>query len=126
MAETIEQFVDSIMPTGDFAPFAFHSEEADAITAHFEDVQDYSKRLNTHVTLFLAADDNRIVGCRIKNVAAIIEDLPNFIEANHNDCKLTVLFALVRSPNDGKYEREAVNKLGRMAKETGLKLQPCE
>ena len=123
--ESIDDILDEVMPLGDFEPFAYHSSEADAINAHFEDVQDYSKRLNVYVTLFLAEDDDRIVGCRIKNVADIVENLPNTIEANHGGWILTVLFAHVWNSSTDEHEKQVVFELAQRVTQEDLTLQPC-
>jgi hypothetical protein len=105
-----------------FTPYVEFSEDADALNVYFRPDPDYSKRLTDHVTLYLSLETNRIVGCRIKGVAQILEDLPNYIDINHDGVKLSLIFWSFRGGAENEDVRNAFNEL---AKEAGdLVLSP--
>jgi hypothetical protein len=104
-------------------PYIYHSKEADALTVYFEGDADYSKRLNDHITLYLSIDTDEIVGCRIKGVKGIIEDLPNFIRVNHGSVELSLLFWAFRGGADQE-ESEKINDLARLGTERKMTLDP--
>src|SRR5271154_1587469 len=75
-----------------FQPYITISQEADALTAYFKPDADYSQRLTDHVTLYRSLASNEIVGCRIKGIKGILEDLPNFLRVDHQDARLSMVF----------------------------------
>ncbi len=90
-AELITSLQDNL-PAEKFKPYCYISEASDTLTAYFSDAADYSKRLNDHVTLYLSLDTDDIVGCRIKGIGGLLEDLPNYVEILHGEVRLSVLF----------------------------------
>lgn len=107
-----------------FVPYCFLSKEADALTFYFEGDADYSKRLNDHITLFLSLESNEIVGCRIKGVQELLEDLPNYLHVNHGSIQLTVLFLAFRGGADKEVSRQ-INELAKAAAERKMVLESC-
>jgi hypothetical protein len=103
-----------------FTPYLDYSEQADALNFYFRPEADYSKRLTDHITLFLSIDKNEIVGCRIKGVKAILEDLPNYFHLSHEGVDLSVLFWSFRGGAKDQEVRSTVNQLARAA--SGMKL----
>ena len=75
-----------------FQPYVTISHEADALTAYFKPDADYSQRLTDHVTLYRSLGSNEIVGCRIKGIKGILEDLPNFLRVDHQGATLSMVF----------------------------------
>jgi hypothetical protein len=110
-------------PANRFVPYCHLSDESDALTVYFEGDADYSERLNDHVTLYRSLETNELVGCRIKGVRGILQDLPNYIHVNHGPIKLEVLFFAFRGTAD-KAHSEAINSLARAASEKNLILEP--
>ena len=100
-------------PAETFKPYCYISEEADALTVYFSDAADYSKRLNDHVTLYLSLTTGDIVGCRIKGISGLLEDLPNYIEINHGKVKLSLIFFAFR----GCAEQESQRTINQLAGE---------
>jgi len=94
-----------------FAPYVEVSKEADALTVYFKGDADYSQRLTDHVTLYLSIDTNEIVGCRIKGIMGLLEDLPNYIEVAHDDVKLRLIFWSLRGSAADEETRRAFNRL---------------
>jgi hypothetical protein len=105
-----------------FAPYCQRHPESDAITFYFRPDADYSTRLNDHVTLYRSLESNELVGCRIKGVDGIIEDLPNYIKVNHDGIDLSILFLPFRGNADAN-ERATLNSLAHAARD--IRLDKC-
>lgn len=121
-AQRLKQFIADNPPAAEFQPYYYFSKEADSITFYFRDEADYSKRLSDHVTLMLSCESNEIVGCRIKGVSGIIEDLPNYIAARHENVALSIVFLPFRSELASETDRELLNQVAREARK--LPLEP--
>jgi hypothetical protein len=104
----------------EFTPYVDYGKEADALNVYFRPDADYSKRLTDHITLFLSLETYEIVGCRIKGVAGILEDLPNYIDIDHGGVKLSILFWSFRGGIEDERIRQAFNELARQAGELTL------
>lgn len=121
-ANELASVLQEMKPSANFSPYVEFSEEADALNVYFRPDPDYSKRLTDHVTLFLSLENHRIVGCRIKGVAQILEDLPNYIDIDHGGVKLSVIFWSFRG---GAVDETVRSALSELAKEAGdLVLSP--
>lgn len=83
MAADLRDFLTTQIGSVEFRPYLAISHEADTLTAYFKPDADYSKRLTDHVTLYRSLDSHEIVGCRIKGISGILEDLPNFLHIDH-------------------------------------------
>jgi hypothetical protein len=118
----LARFLRENPPAKKFVPYCYLSEQADELTVYFEGDADYSKRLNDHITVYLSLETDEIVGCRIKGVSGILEDLPNFIRVNHRDVELSIIFLAFRGGAD-KEVCEAVKGLARVAGERKMVLQ---
>ena len=106
-----------------FQPYVEFSKDADALNVYFKPDADYSKRLTDHVTLFLSLDDdNDIVGCRIKGVSDILEDLPNYLHVNHGTVELSILFLSFRGGVHQKHVRQAFNELAKKSLDSSIKV----
>ena len=114
-------FLKENPPARKFVPYCYLNKEADALTAYFEGDPDYSKRLNDHVTLYLSLETDEIVGCRIKGIAGILEDLPNYIEVHHGTVQLSVIFWAFRG--GAKKDSSKMNDLARAASDHKMVLQ---
>lgn len=66
---------EGIEQPGEFKPRPYYCQEADALFFYARDVQSYAKRLNPFVTLFLACDDDSLVGVKLKSVKRILSCL---------------------------------------------------
>jgi len=120
--QDLRQFLKENQPAKKFVPYCYISEEADTLTVYLEGDADYSKRLNDHVTLYLSLETNEIVGCRIKGIAGIIQDLPNYIRAKHGNVELSLIFLAFRGGAEDEL-RNAMNDLAREAAEKNIALQ---
>lgn len=111
-------------PANQFVPYCYISKEADALTAYFEGDPDYSERLSEHVTLYRSLETNELVGCRIKGIAGILEDLPNYIHVDRAGIKLSALFLPFRGSAIDDESRQALNGLAKTAGEIGMFIEP--
>lgn len=116
------KFLRDNPPANQFVPYCHLNEDSDALTVYFEGDADYSERLNDHVTLYRSVETKELVGCRIKGIRAILEDLPNYIHINHGGIKLQMLFFAFRGTAH-KEHSEAINCLARAASEKNLILE---
>ena len=111
MAADLKQMLEDEVGNGEFRPYCITSAEADALTAYFKGDADYSQRLTDHVTLFRSLDTNEIVGCRIKGISGILEDLPNFLHVDDHGTKLSMIFWSFRGGVDDDQLRNAFKQL---------------
>ncbi len=117
---SMQEILDPAYAAAEFQPYVECCEEADAINVYFKNVPDFSKRLTDHVTLFLSLEDeNEVVGCRIKGISGILEDMPNYIHVTE-PINLSVIFFAFRGGVDDEM-RETFNELAQQSKD--LKLQ---
>ncbi len=98
-----------------FQPYSVISSEADALTVYFKPDADYSQRLNDHITLYRSLVSNELVGCRIKGIKAILDDLPNFLHVDHQGTNLSMVFWSFR----GGLDDEARNTFRELAEAAG-------
>ena len=105
----------------DFVPYCCLNEQSDALTVYFEKDADYSERLSDHVTLYRSLETNKVVGCRVKGIAGILEDLPNYITVNHDGIRLSLIFLAFRGGVDEALG-ETINELARAASDKNLVL----
>lgn len=110
------EFVKQHKPTGDFKPYAYYGAEEDALTFYFRGDPDYAKRLNSRVTVFLSIDSNELVGCQIKSVRNVLEDIDWFdVSISHKGAKLKMLFvAYLGTLSDDPEARKVFRELGRI------------
>lgn len=108
----------------EFAPYCFLDKQSDTLTAYFEGDADYSRRLSAHLTLYLSLATDEIVGCRVKGISGIIEDLPNFIRTNHRGVELSIVFFAFTGGAEEE-SRKALKDLARVANERDMVLEPC-
>lgn len=103
-----------------FTPYADLDEAADALTVYFANEPDYAKRLNDHITIYLSLDTDDIVGCRVKGIRDIVNDLPNYIDVNTNGIGLSIVFLACRTSSPE--ENETINRLAVRSKDKGMVL----
>ena len=120
----VKQFLQANPPAETFSPYCHISKEADTLTVYFKEDGDYSKRLSDHVTLYLSLEDNEIVGCRIKGISGILEDLPNYIRVSHGKIELGLVFLAFRGGADDDISK-AMNDLACVASEGNMILESC-
>lgn len=118
------QFLRDTPPAKKFVPYCYLNKEADTLTVYFEGDADYSKRLCDHVTVYISLETGEVVGCRIKGISGLLEDLPNYIQVQHGKVALSVIFlAFWGGARDGEAS-ETMNELARGASKHKMVLEP--
>jgi hypothetical protein len=117
----LTSFIDSYQPKSEFEPSCYLCEESDTLTFYFRNDPDYAKRLGKHVTLYLSLEKDELVGCQIKGIRAVLENLPNFIEIRHGRVKLRLIFMAFMAEVDDAY-RPLYSELGKYAEDRELDL----
>jgi hypothetical protein len=118
----LSEFLAENPPAEQFTPYSLLNENSDALTVFLKPDAEYSKRLNDHVTLLLSLDDDSIVGCRIKGIQNILDDLPNYVKINHSGVEVSILFLPFLGSADPA-ARTSLNTLARETSEKNLRLQ---
>jgi hypothetical protein len=116
--ERIKELLASNPVAIGFTPYHELNLDADALTIYFKPDADYSKRLNDHITLYLSIESQQIVGCRIKGIKGILDDLPNYIEVRQP--KLSLVFLPFRGAAVDERERNAINELAQATRNMPL------
>lgn len=114
------QFLRENPPAKQFTPYCHLNKKSDSLTVYFEGDADYSERLNDHVTLYRSLETKEVVGCRIKGIDEILEDLPNYLQVNHDGVQLSIIFLAFRG---GAKDSEIINNLAKAATEKNMVLQ---
>ena len=114
-ADLIE-FIEKNRPSGPFKPYAYYGAEEDALIFYFRGDPDYARRLNRRVTVFLSLEGNELIGCQIKGVRSVLEDIPWFdVEITHKGARLKMLFlAYLGTLADDPEARRVYRELGRL------------
>jgi hypothetical protein len=120
---SLKEFLRDNPPAKQFVPYVHLSRESDSLTAYFEGDADYSERLNDHVTVYRSLETNEVIGCRIKGISDLIDDLPNYLHINHGGAQLSVVFLAFRGGQPDDKGRQAMNDLARAAQEKNMVLQ---
>lgn len=122
MATDVVEFLEQQNWDMPFQPYVEMSPEADALTFYFKPDADYSERLTDHVTLYRSLESKEPVGCRIKGISGIIEDLPNFVHVDCQGIRLSLVFLAFR----GGLDDEARDVFKQLAEAAGDRtLQPA-
>lgn len=126
-AELIEH-IKSHPPVGQFKPCAYYGPEEDALIVYFRNDPDYAKRINSRVTVYLAMDNDELVGCQIKGVGRALRELGELdVTIRHGRMKLTVLLlAFLDGMLEQPATRDVYRQVYRRATETGVELEVPE
>jgi hypothetical protein len=118
------QFLRENPPANKFVPYCYLSKQADTLTVYFEGDADYSKRLCDHVTVYISLETDEVVGCRIKGISGLLEDLPNYVQIKHGKVALSVIFLAFWGGARDNEASESMNALARIASEHEMVLEP--
>jgi hypothetical protein len=118
-SEALIEYVRTHSAAGEFKPCAFYGDEEDALVFYFRNDPDYAKRINRRVTLYLSMETNELVGCQIKEVRSVLEDIGAFdIKIKHGKVKLSlILLPFLGTVLDDPNARQLYRELGRAASE---------
>ena len=117
------QFLKENPPAKKFVPYCYMSRQADTLTVYFEGDADFSKRLCDHLTVYISLDTGDVVGCRIKGISGLLEDLPNYIQVKHGKVALSVIFLAFWAGAKDDEASKAMNDLARGASEHEMVLE---
>lgn len=122
----LTRYVEEHPPSGPFSPFSSYDAEEDTLTFYFRNDPDYSKRVDDILTVHLALDSNDLVGCEIKGVRRILEDIGSFrLMVGDRRVKLVFVFLALVGAGDDR-TRDLYRKLGEAAAETDAELEVPE
>lgn len=107
-------------PSSPFAPFYDLNKASDTLTICFDAYGDYSERIGDQLTLYRSLKTNAVVGCRIKGISLLLDDLPNYVQINQGCVDLSIVLLAIRGSAANKAERETINSLARAASERNL------
>ncbi|MFQ5730702.1 MAG: hypothetical protein ACE5KM_01985 [Planctomycetaceae bacterium] len=95
------------------------------MTFYFSNEPDHGKRLNSRVTIYMSDETGELVGCRVKGVRAVLEDIGSFdVSISHGKVKLSMLFVAFHAVfSDDDDSRLAYRKIGQAASKCDLELE---
>lgn len=124
-AADLMEIINQHRREGPFRPYAYYGAEEDSLTVYFQGDADYAKRLNSRVTVFLSLDDDELVGCQIKSVRHVLEDIGWFdVSIKHGKVRVDMLFLACYGQFAGEPEtRELYRRLGEQASRSRLEVE---
>jgi hypothetical protein len=122
----ISELLKSFRPSNAaFSPCAYYGDEEDALIFYFRPGRDYARRLNSVVTLYISLDDDELIGCQIKGIRSVVEDLGSFnIEVSHGRVSLSVLIMAYAATMIGDADaRIAYRQIAQAASDAKLEVE---
>jgi hypothetical protein len=108
---------------GKFEPYAYYGCEEDALTFYFNPAADYARRINSRVTVFLSLETNELVGCQIKSVRHVLEDIGWFdVAIKTGKVRLDLLFVACHADFDDPDARSIYRQIGQHVKDAGIEV----
>ena len=95
--ETVDliEFMANVRPAqaSQFKPCFYYGADEDALMFYFRSAPDYARRLNSRVTAYFSIDGDELVGCQIKGVRHVLNEIGTHdIEIRDNKTKLKLIF----------------------------------
>lgn len=117
LTEYFDFLKEGLAQTGPFVAKPFYRPESDTLYFYGRDVPSYARRLNPLLTVFLANDDESLVGFKIEDVQRIVARMERLgmdkfvIDERRSGIQLTILLelALIAPPIDGQLEIERLD-----------------
>jgi hypothetical protein len=108
LTEYFDFLKEGLAQSGPFVPKPFYRPESDTLYFYGHDVPSYARRLNSLLTVFLANNDDSVIGFKIKGVQRILTRMERlgkekFVMHDHRErIRLTIFleFALVAPPDE--------------------------
>jgi hypothetical protein len=112
LTEFFDFLKDGLAETGPFVAKPFYRPESDTLFFYGRDLPSYARRLNPMLTVFLATDDDSLVGFKIKGVQRILMRMDRLgmdkfvIDHRRDGILLTIFleFALIAPPDEPEFE----------------------
>ena len=119
------EWVSEPRQEGPFEPYAYYGAEEDALTIYFKEDADYARRINTRVTVFLSLDSDELVGCQIKSIQHVLEDIGWFdVSIKHGRVQVAMLFLACHGEfADEPEAREVYRAIGKEVSRAGLEVR---
>lgn len=116
VSEYFDFLKEGLAQTGPFVAKPFYRPESDTLYFYGRDVPSYARRLNPLLTVFLANDDESLVGFKIEDVQRIVAQMERLgmekfvIDERPNGIQLRILLelALIAPPGDDQPEMERI------------------
>ncbi len=120
----LTELVEQHRKEGPFKPYAYYGSEEDALTTYWRGDADYARRLNSRVTVFLSLESDELVGCQIKSVRHVLEDIGWFdVSLKHGRVRVAMLFLACRGEFAGEPEsRKIYRRIGEEVSRTQLEV----
>lgn len=118
MAEETTRLTDflSSVPEfeGEFNPYAYYGQEEDVLKIYFKPDADYAKRLNSRVTAYYSLEDNSLVGCAVKSVRSVLDELKWFdVEITDDKTRLKMVFFAQLGSLEKEEQRQTFREIGK-------------
>lgn len=107
----------------EFRPSAHYDADSDTMTLYFSNEPDYARRLNSRVTIYLSDESHKLVGCRVKGVRTVLEDIGWFdASIRHGKVRVDLLFLSLHGTFNGEDGRELYRRLGEIVAGSGMEV----
>ncbi len=118
------EWVNQKRGDGPFSPYAYYGNEEDSLTMYWKEDADYARRLNSRVTAFFSLDTDELVGCQIKSVRHVLEDIGWFdVSIQHGKIRIDMLFLACRAEfADEPESRKIYRRIGEEVSRTKLEV----
>jgi len=83
----------------------FYSHIGDFLTVHLSDETANAERVDDTLTVFRSAATDEIVGCKMKGVSLLAQNVQNIIQIEDGEICLTLLLLNAAGPNSENSER---------------------
>jgi hypothetical protein len=127
MAEDLMTYLQGKEASG-FTTQPYYSPDGDFLTVFFLDEPYFARRVDDVLTVYLSMSDEKLVGCKIKGVARILETLGRFgVSLEGEELKLSVLFlpGVSTQEDERRHHYERVGDRTRGIKVNRRELQPA-
>ncbi|MEX2387032.1 MAG: hypothetical protein WD534_04060 [Phycisphaeraceae bacterium] len=95
MAEGLMDIIRDYRAPEQFNPRPWYSRAGDCLFYHFDEAESYADRVDDVVTVYRAFEDDRLVGCQIKGITALIQMFGEFgVEVQEGRAKLAFFFLI--------------------------------
>ena len=122
--DALMSYVKSRRVSDSFTPCAYYGPEEDALMFYFRNDPDYSRRINKWLTLYLAMDSDELVGCQVKGVGRVLEDIGSFgVDVTHKKVNVRIIFlAFLGAAIDDPKARDIYKQLGEAAADSEVEV----
>lgn len=89
---TFDELLESMQPQG-FTAKPYYSRDGDTLKVYIKDEDHFAERLDDVVTIYLSETNREIVGCKIKGVSHLCQQLGDFgVELSDGHVTIGMLF----------------------------------